>query len=337
MGEEATRMDELAEAWDAVAEDENTEETTDGTQDQQSDGADSGGAIDGPDGGPEEHDDEPADDTVVQAGEGDAAQEQDGATDKPPVGLSPAAREAWGDVPDAVKSEITKREADYEKGIMKYAENAKRAEQMDQVLGPYQQLFAMNGGPGQTLPGLLQTASLLQMGSPQQKAQQVAALIQQFGVDVATLDSVLVGQAPPDDPNQNIQQLVDQRFQQYQQQLHAHQQQQNQAVIQSEVHQFASDPKNEFYKDVSSQMADMMELYSMRNQPLTLEQAYEQCCQMNPQIRQILEARTAQASVNQKRQAAASVSGTPSGPGDTNAPTSRLAALEEAWDNAGRM
>ena len=64
---------------------------------------------------------EPAEE--VQASEGDTPDVGDA-----PSSLPPAAREAWGDTPDAVKAAVAKREKDYEAGIMKYADNAKRAQ-----------------------------------------------------------------------------------------------------------------------------------------------------------------------------------------------------------------
>ena len=68
---------------------------------------------------------------------------------------------------------------------------------MDQALAPFQQYLAVTGEPpAKTIQGLLQTASILQMGSPVQRANTVASLIKQFGVDIRTLDDVLAGQQP---------------------------------------------------------------------------------------------------------------------------------------------
>ena len=338
MGDEVSMAEDLAMAWDAS--EEETEETTDdNTEDQQPELAADTGVVDDTDGGPEELPDESADAPVVQASEEGSVSEDGADPDKPPVGLSPTAREAWKDTPKVVQDEIRKREKDYESGVMKYAENAKRAEAMDRTLAPHQQLFAMNGGVAQVMPGLLQTASLLQMGSPQQKAQQVMALIKQFGVDIRTLDNILVGQAPPVEvqQGQQVQQQVDARMQQYQQQQQQHQQQQNQAQVTSEVEAFAADPKNEFYRDVSPDMADLMDMAGNRGQQMSLPDAYKKACQLHPQIGPILTARGNQTSTQRKRNAAASIHGSPGGPGGDAAPGSTRAALEDAWANAGQM
>jgi len=335
----------LAEAWDA------SEESDDGSghdsavsePEMESSGAAEFG---GPNGG-----DAPSNENGVRPeteGQGvipEGTQESQSGLDlaTPPKGLSLEAREAWADVPDAVKSEIAKREQDYSNGIQQYANNAKRAEAMDQTLRPYQQFFQVNGGAGQTIEGLLQTGSVLQMGTPQQKAQTVANIIKQFGVDITALDGMLVG-APVSkemQAQQQVQDMVNQQLQPIQQQLQQYQQRemQEQQAMQAEmgntIQQFANDPANEFYSDVQGDMADIMDMAAARGQKLGLKEAYDKACLMHPTISQITQNRQAQAAVQQKRQAASSIYG---GPGGTQAtqPGSITAALNDAWDNAGR-
>jgi len=282
----------------------------------------------------------------VQPG-GDRPEESAAADEKPsldeaPKGLSPEAREAWKETPEAVRKELAKREADYERGIVKYAQNAKRAEAMDQVLQPYQQLFAMNGGPGNTLPGLLQTASVLQMGAPAQKAELVANLIKQFGVDVRALDNALVGQKPPADMQKQseLEQILNQRLQPLQQQLQQYQQrdqqqkEQEKQAIQQELKEFAAG--HEFYDDVKNDMADLMEMSANRGRAMSMEEAYNIACSTHPSIAKIMTARQAKESTANRQRAASSVRGSMGGSLDAE-PDSRLAALNAAWDNAGRM
>ncbi len=257
--------------------------------------------------------------------------------DLPPKGLSAAAREVWKDVPQAVKEQIVKREKDYEAGIVKYAEQAKRADMMDRALAPFQQYFSMNGGPGKVLPDLLQTGALLQMGAPQQKAQAVANIIKQFGVDIATLDSLLVGEQPKNQLPPEIEQELTQMRQfigNYQQQQ-AYAQQQTQQRVVSEVEQFQNDPKNEFYNDVKMDMADLMDVAAKQGRAMTLQEAYERACMMNPSISQIINSRRSAEQVAQKRKAASSVAGSPGGPGDNSPPSSLRDTIAQAWDNAG--
>ncbi len=275
----------------------------------------------------------------------EVAQESQPAVDlaTPPKGLSLEAREAWSEVPDAVKSEIAKREQDYSNGIQQYAQNAQRAEAMDKTLAPYQQFFQVNGGAGQTIEGLLQTGSVLQMGTPQQKAQTVANIIKQFGVDVTALDGMLVG-APVSremQQQQQMQDMVNQQLQPMQQQLQQYQQremqeqQAAQAKMSSEIERFANDPANEFYSDVSSEMADLLDMAATRGHALGLQEAYEKACLVHPAISKIMQNRQAQAAVHQKRQASSSIYGSPGG-APASTPGSITAALNDAWDNAGR-
>jgi hypothetical protein len=212
---------------------------------------------------------------------------------------------------------------------------------MDRSLAPFQQYFQMNGGAGQTIQGLLQTGASLQMGSPIQKAQMVANIIKQYSVDIKSLDNMLVGEAPsPEVQQQNhVQQAVQQAVAPYQQhmqqiqQQQQYQQQQVQGQVSQEVTNFGAN--NEFYNDVRGDMADLLDMAANRGREMNMDEAYKLACANHPQISSIMSGRTSQDSVNQKRRAASSISGSPSGAGGAAA-GSMNAALNSAWDNAGR-
>jgi len=273
----------------------------------------------------------------------DGVNKQPEENEKPPVGLSPEAREEWGNTPDAVKEAIVKREADYERGIMHYSQNAKRAEAMDRSLQPYQQYMQMNGGPKEAIQSLLQTGSSLQMGSAIQKAQILAGLIQQFGVDVKTLDSMLVGEAPSAESQQqeNFNQQLSQHLAPMQQQLQYYQQRDQQQAnqyqnqVSQEVNSFGA--KNEFYADVRADMADLMDMAANRGRPMDMDEAYKIACSNHPQISSIVSGRTSQDTVNKKRQAASSISGSPGGSGGIPIGGTMTEDLNIAWDSAGQM
>jgi hypothetical protein len=268
-----------------------------------------------------------------------------GDTDRAPVSWGAATREHWKALPPQVKAEIQKRERDFSVGIQQYAENSKRANMMDQALAPYQQYFAMDGGnPGQSVNRLLQTASMLQMGSAPQKAQIVAQLIAQFGVDINTLDHMLAGKGTPPEMKQQeevqraIQQAVapyQQTLQQLEQQQRAHQHYVQQAAS-SSLDQFMADPKNEFYRDVQGDMADILDMSANRGMKMSLKDAYDRACKLNPEIERIIATRQGQRSLQAKRQKATSITGSPAGDGLAPADSMR-SALEQAWDNVGRM
>jgi hypothetical protein len=265
-------------------------------------------------------------------------------SDTAPSSLPPAAREAWKDTPPAMKEAIAKRERDFQVGIQKYAESAKRAQAMDATLRPYAQYLQMNGGPSKAIQSLLNAGAGLQMGAPAQKAQIIHNLITQFGVDVGAVDNLLTGQAVPQEVQQQSQmeQMLNQRLGPLQQQLQAYQQrdqqmaQQQQGKVYSEVEQFATDPKNEFYKDVSGDMADLMDMAAKRGRELSMADAYDRACQMHPEVSKIIAARNSAQDVQRKRQAASSVSGTPGGPGAAPEHDDVRSAIEAAWATAGR-
>ena len=268
---------------------------------------------------------------------------QESSLDTPPQGLSIEAREAWNDVPDAVKADIAKRENDYAKGIEKHRMATQRVQGMDQALQPYQQYLQMNGGAGQTIRGLLQTGSTLQMGSPVQKAQIVANLIKQFGVDIKSLDNMLVGEAPPPEVQQQnaVQQQIAQAVAPYQQHMAQMQQQQRyaeqqaQGQVAQEVNSFGS--QHEFYNDVRSDMADLLDMAANRGRQMSMEEAYNTACAAHPQISKVMSNRQSAEQVASKRQAATSIYGSPGGAMGGAQSGSIEQALNDAWDNVGRM
>jgi hypothetical protein len=330
MGEEAENtsiMEDIAAAWEEheqESESEAHEETG-----KAPDGAESGEDV------PlvevaEEVEEEPSlreksevQENVVETSEVEAVATED----KAPAGLPPEAREVWNDTPPAMRDAIAKREKDFAAGIQKYAEGAKRAEAMDRTLAPYAQLFAINGGPQNIMPGVLQTASTLQMGTPQQKAATIANLIKQFDVSITDLDTILIGEQPqtpaqPAPAQQDVHQAVAQVL--------ARERQQQQLQMQgTALQQFGQDPKNEFYNDVKGDMADYLEMRARYSDFPSLEEAYNRACLMNDNVRNIIEARKSQA--NQQRKAAASsISGTPGAPQAQSEPGSIREAIEMA-------
>ena len=259
-------------------------------------------------------------------------------TEQAPSSLPPEAREVWKDAPAPLKAAIAKREKDYEAGIMKYAQDAKRAQGMDQTLEPYRQYLEMNGGPGQTIQTLLNAGATLQMGNPQQKAQLIAGLIKDNSIDIQMLDGMLVGQAPQSNISpevaalqQQVGQLTQQRDQQQQ-----YQQQQAQQANMAEWNKFRGE--NEFANDLAPQIANYMDMKIQQGENPSLKDAYDFACQMNPTIKGILDARAQAEQIGGKRAAASSLKGGPSGPGQRGPKDDSIAAtIEWAMDNAGQI
>lgn len=188
---------------------------------------------------------------------------------------------------------------------------------------------------------LMNLASRLRFGSPIEKATLAATIIRNYGVDVNALANVLDGQPPPQGhPPQQM--LQDPRVDQLLATLQQAQQQRMAQVTEravSEVEEFGAD--KEFFEDVREDMADLLEVAARRGIDLSLEQAYERACKMQPEISKVLDAREAakragnsQQSTQRAKIAASSVRGTPSGVPAAN-PGDLRGAIEAAIEQVG--
>jgi len=240
--------------------------------------------------------------------------------DKPPVGLSATAREAWKDTPKPVRDEIAKRERDYAKGLQKNAESAKRAEQMDAVLTNHQRYLQSSGQPaGAVINNLLSVASTLQFAPQEQRAAAIAGLIRDFGIDIETLDNVLVSRPVPQRQEPAQQGLTAEQVMQIMEQR------ESQSRVTQTLEQFAN--THEFYSDVRGDMADLLDLAANRGQEMTLDEAYKKACAMNDEIVSV----TSQRGITPARRAAASsIRGNPGGSGLANSDGSIKGDIERA-------
>ena len=260
-----------------------------------------------------------------------------------PVGLSVEAKQEWANTPKDVQKHVMQFEKRMENVSQKYGKQAQRADAMDRSLAPFSQLMAMNGGAANVLPGLLQTASQLQMGSGQQKAFAVASLIKQYGIDIKALDSMLVGEAPSQADQQK--ELIQQQIQQQMapmQQHYKQQQQQQQYIAQQEQQRIGGEvssfgQSNEFYEYVALDMADKLDQAASQGVQMSMDQAYDSACWGNEKIRKILQDRQSTQNVSTRKKANSSIQGTSGGTMSNSAPNSVESALNDAWDNAGRM
>lgn len=266
---------------------------------------------------------------------------------KPPVSWKPAVREKWSTLPPDVQAEISRRETEIQRGLSQAANARKFTEEFFRVVNPYETLIrAQNSTPLAAVSNLMNTAARLSLGTPAQKAQVIAEIIQNYAVDIQTLDSVLAGQAVPDE-GAKISQLIQQQLapvQQFMQQIgqaRAQRQQRMTAQIDSEIEQFASEA--DFFEDVRLDMADILDMAAKRGQEMSLDEAYARAVALNPDIAKIVSQRmaarqqqgTSQEAVQRARLAASSVRGSPPAAGAKGTPDSIRGALEAAWDQSG--
>ena len=99
---------------------------------------------------------------------------------KPPVDWDAGLREGWDSLPEGVKKKVLEREKQVNDLMQETAGARRAAGQMNQLFSTYGSLLAAEGAsdPLQATATLFQTVSELRMGSPAQKAQKMAQLIQ---------------------------------------------------------------------------------------------------------------------------------------------------------------
>jgi hypothetical protein len=242
---------------------------------------------------------------------------------KAPSQWKAAVREKWAQLPREVQEEVLRREGDNLRLIGSVGSKIRLADEVGNHIQPFVERLQQNGAnTSEFLGDVFTTVKTLAGGTPQDKAEVIANIVQSYKVDVRLLDNVLSGRlsAPPPDPRvveaQRRAFAAESVLARQQQTVVQHQQKAASQTMQ----QFASDPKNEFFEDVREMMADLLET----GRATTLDDAYVASVWANPDTRKILLQRESEARVVAKRnragaarRASLSVAGAPRGPGGT--------------------
>ena len=277
-------------------------------------------------------------------------------TDKPgaievkaPQSWSPKLREDFSKLPANVQAQINKSETEMSTFLNEGTESRKFGDRMTQTLQPFQAVMAAHGASDsvQAVQGLMETAATLQMGTPQQKAQKLADMVQHYGIDIQALDNALSGQPLVSTEQASLEQMLEQKlapmndFMNNVQQNQQNSQQQVQQNAQTEVGTFEQNA--EFMGDVRNDMADLLDMAASRNQEMTLQQAYDKACALNPEISAVIQQRASddlikgtRQNTNNKRYAASSIKGNQVGTNTGPVDDSIEAALNQAWDDQMR-
>lgn len=216
--------------------------------------------------------------------------------EKAPGTWTPEAREHWAALPEGVRKEVIKREREVSQAMTRSTKARQFQSEFDQAILPYMGFIAAEKStPIQAAVNMMQTAALLRTGTKQAKAQMVAHVIQQHGVDLQLLDGLLAGQQPGNDAESYIQSEIERRMKPYQTHVQTNQQHQEQFMQQidqevgTELEQFAA--ANEFYDDVKEIMADMIESSDKRGVNLSLTDAYARATLLHEPVRLVVEQR----------------------------------------------
>lgn len=234
-------------------------------------------------------------------------------TVKAPQSWTPAAREAFAKAPPEVQREVERREREIARTLQETADVRKGYEQVQRTLAPYETIARANGMDAMSYAGsVLQTAAVLHVGTPQQKAQAFAALIQQFQPDLQAINAFLEGKAGPVPQNQpaarpvDIESLVNQKLEQ--------------ARAKQDAESFLA-TKPEFLDDVRDDMLLVMQTARSQGRNMTWAEAYDRACKMNEGVQEALAqrkaaeaTRTAQPVTDAARRAASSVRSQPAAP-----------------------
>lgn len=283
-----------------------------------------------------------------------AAQELDGKgfhrVDRAPASWKKEAKGEWAVLPLQARQEIHRREMEVQKVLNETAPIRQEIQQFKEAVSPYMaRIQSLGATPIQAVSHLLQADYSLATGTPQQKAQFIDKLLQDYNVDIAELDAAISRrlrgqpqQSQPQgfDPNQ-ISQLVQQQLQQALAPIYQQRQQQEQQIVQQAamtVEQMALDPKYPHFEAVREDMADLMELNSRRGIYISVEQAYNKAVGMNPELSAMQQATQLNQSARRAAAAAVSVSGAPAGGGQqTHVTTGDLRADIEAAFGGNRI
>lgn len=243
---------------------------------------------------------------------------------RPPVGWSPTNKQKWSELPKEIQEAVNAREREVD-GIFRETAEARRThDQFKQLTNSYAPVFAAEGvqDPMQGIQGLVSITAELQNGSPAQKAQRIAAFVKHYNVPIDLLDSALAGEETQDPQATQFQQMLDQRLAPVNQlmtqlqQSQAQQQEQVYASANQSIAEFGADPKNEFFDDVRMVMADFMDIARQNNQSMSIQEAYDRACAINPEISGIIASKRTQemaqsnaATAQKKRNAGSSITG----------------------------
>ena len=249
---------------------------------------------------------------------------------KAPVGWSPKEREDWSKIPPHLQKKVVARENELNTMLATTGEARKTHDEFTRLTDSYGAVVdgVFDGSPIEVVESLLDTVGRLRMGTQVEKAQTVASLINMFGVDVSALDSMLVGEVPQANPHDEVRAIVAEQMQPFNNLMQQGEQQEHERQMQMQqdakdgIQSFIDSGKAEFLADVRNDMADFIDMAQKRGINMSLQEAYDRACQLNPEVRSVIEQRSklsgitqGQSDIARKKQAALSISGRKSGGG----------------------
>jgi hypothetical protein len=200
----------------------------------------------------------------------------------PPATWTAEAKEMFSGLDPVLQQEVLKREKDYAQGIQKHADAAKTADAYEQVIAPYKAMIAAEGSnPVQAIASLFNTAYQLRSGTPEQKAQLILQLANQYGADLSQVTPSQDEDEYVDPEIKSLKDEISSLKQTTQSQMQAAQNQQL-VSLQQQIDAFSKDPKNVHFEKVQSTMSSLL----TSGGATTLEEAYDKSLYLVPEIRE---------------------------------------------------
>lgn len=210
----------------------------------------------------------------------------------------------WQKLPPQVREEIHRREQNFLDGIRQYREPAAFGQAVGNELLPHLDTFrALGTTPVAAVREMVGTWAALQRGSAQERANILASIAQNYGIDMASLanrDTAASGGAPAFNPENAA---LSQELQAVRQRLERFEQQQEAALAadaNSEIERFQKDRPH--FAEVRAEMAALLRSGAAE----TLADAYDKAVWSVPAVRdKLLAEREAQQRKRDAEQAAA--------------------------------
>ena len=269
--------------------------------------------------------------------------------DNAPKSWKAVAKEKWATADPVVKAEVHRRERDMQRAAQEHAPIKKFVGEFQQVIQPYAQHYRESGiTPLQLMRNLMQSDVVLSTAPMAERAKFMAHLIGAYKIDINALDAALSGGDPSQEPNAQIDRMLNERLAPISQFVQS-EQQRRQQVIQAEneraqtvLQRMATDAENfPHFALVTQDMADVTELAMKRGVYLTPAQAYARAVALNPEAQAAEQGRAGQQRASQAHDAATrslgaslSVSGSPAGLKQKVEPSDLRGTIQAAWDQA---
>jgi hypothetical protein len=256
--------------------------------------------------------------------------------DRAPQSWRGESKKVWNELPLNVRQEVVRRERETTRVMQEAAQARHQISGLQEVFAPHMdRINSVYGGDAMTaVTNLLAVERQLFNGTPVAKAQLIANMVKQFGIDIIALDAALAGQPAPEAVQQQsaLERMLEQKLAPVQQFIQTQQQREQQVRQQTEqqalitIESMSQDQRFPYFEEVRNDMADLIETRARRGEALSLEDAYAIAVRMNDDTYQASTVRDSSQAATQAalqahqaaqkaKGASVTVSGNPTGPG----------------------